>query len=263
MAEIIVRFDVRMGPRMIKGAVAAALLFTAVPELGSESLTLSTYYPAPSGIYTKMITTAEAYLARDGGNVLVGASAVTGTGAKLYMPNGDMLWGNRSRLQTDQGGAIELGGDNSTAGTGAPYIDFHRTGGGVQDFNVRLINDANGQLTLNANANITGTAAVASNLTVNGTSSVVGDSSVGGNSAVTGKQTVNQHLIVGGATYGGCILTSGAKNTVLCPGRYATTISGVYAKYMAAPIFQQGSVDTPTFVVSVLCCDYPTGGFVF
>lgn len=46
-----------------------------------------------------------------------------------------------SELGTDQGGSIELG--NGAAGT-APYIDFHGYRPG--DYNVRLINSADGQL---------------------------------------------------------------------------------------------------------------------
>jgi hypothetical protein len=70
-------------------------------------------------------------------------------GAKLTVDDGDISWGNKSRLGHDQGGSIELGGDSSTPGTGTPYIDFHFQGL-TQDFNTRIINDANGRLTLRA-----------------------------------------------------------------------------------------------------------------
>ena len=69
--------------------------------------------------------------------------------AKLTVTGGDITWGNNSRLQPDQGGSIELGGDNNTPGTGTPYIDFHFQGL-AQDFNTRIINDAVGQLTISA-----------------------------------------------------------------------------------------------------------------
>jgi hypothetical protein len=58
-----------------------------------------------------------------------------------------LKWGNNSRLQADQGGSIELGGDPNTAGGGTPYIDFHFLGK-VQDFNARIINDGDGILSL-------------------------------------------------------------------------------------------------------------------
>jgi len=72
---------------------------------------------------------------------------VTSPAARLDVTGGEIKWGNASRLTADQGGSIELGGDNSTAGVGGPYIDFHYNGK-IQDFNVRLQNDADGRLTL-------------------------------------------------------------------------------------------------------------------
>jgi hypothetical protein len=53
-------------------------------------------------------------------------------------------------LNSDQGGSLELGGNNGKAGGGTPYIDFHLAGQGVQDFNARLVNDTNGKLSLTA-----------------------------------------------------------------------------------------------------------------
>lgn len=67
MTEIRVKFDLTFSRRMIVSAGALAMMLCAVPELDSESVTLSTYYPAPSGVYTKMITTGHTFMARDGG----------------------------------------------------------------------------------------------------------------------------------------------------------------------------------------------------
>jgi hypothetical protein len=67
--------------------------------------------------------------------------------ALAWNSNGDLRWGNNSCLAVDQGGSIELGGDSSTAGTGTPFIDFHFQGK-KEDFNARIINDADGQLNL-------------------------------------------------------------------------------------------------------------------
>lgn len=53
-------------------------------------------------------------------------------------------------LDSDQGGSLELGGNASTAGTGTPYINFHQAGQGVQNYNVRMQNDANNHLTISA-----------------------------------------------------------------------------------------------------------------
>lgn len=53
------------GPRTWRAPLVAAMLLAAVGDLNSESVTLSTYYPAPSGVYTNMITTGHTYMARD------------------------------------------------------------------------------------------------------------------------------------------------------------------------------------------------------
>lgn len=60
---------------------------------------------------------------------------------------GIITWG-ASSLAQDQGGSIELG-DSLGAGAG-PYLDFHFGMGAAEDFNVRLINDAAGRLTVDA-----------------------------------------------------------------------------------------------------------------
>jgi hypothetical protein len=54
------------------------------------------------------------------------------------------------QLNSDQGGSLELGGNNSQAGTGTPYIDFHQAGQGVQDYNARIVNDSNSHLKIEA-----------------------------------------------------------------------------------------------------------------
>ncbi|SAL05229.1 type IV pilus biosynthesis protein [Caballeronia calidae] len=54
------------------------------------------------------------------------------------------------QLNSDQGGSLELGGNNSQAGAGTPYVDFHLAGQGVQDYNARIINDSNNHLTITA-----------------------------------------------------------------------------------------------------------------
>jgi hypothetical protein len=62
-------------------------------------------------------------------------------------------WGVGSQLSTDGNGAIELG---PPSGSGQqPFIDFHYGTGSAQDFNVRMINDGNGQLSIYAPALLT------------------------------------------------------------------------------------------------------------
>ncbi|MBI4371172.1 MAG: hypothetical protein HY552_02625 [Elusimicrobia bacterium] len=109
MAELNVRFDLRFGARLLSGGLAAAMLLAGAAELGSEKVTLTTYYPAPSGIYTKMITTGDAFLARDGGRVGIGTSSPA-AGYKLDV----------------RGGAVNVGGGLQVAGIlpGAPGLSL-------------------------------------------------------------------------------------------------------------------------------------------
>ena len=57
--------------------------------LGSETLTLTTYYPAPYGGYASLLTTGQTLLARDGGKVGIGTGAVAPT-EKLDVRNGNI-----------------------------------------------------------------------------------------------------------------------------------------------------------------------------
>jgi len=52
--------------------------------------------------------------------------------------NGDIRWANlQSYLRNDQGGSLELGGNDLIAGAGMPYIDFHYQAA-VNNYNVRM-----------------------------------------------------------------------------------------------------------------------------
>jgi hypothetical protein len=75
-----------------------------------------------------------------------------------------LKWGNnnnnKSILTGDQGGSIELGGSDPIAGTGTPatgtpYIDFHSSGK-TEDFNTRIINDHDKQLSVAGQLRIAG-----------------------------------------------------------------------------------------------------------
>ncbi|HWY78344.1 MAG TPA: tail fiber domain-containing protein, partial [Verrucomicrobiae bacterium] len=104
---------------------------------------------------------ASGYLVMSGGSV----SDIFVSGGELYSPSttitiapppssypvftGSVGWGyGPSELTADQTGAIELG-DSTAYGT-TPYIDFHYGSGAAvqQYYSVRLINDAEGQLSV-------------------------------------------------------------------------------------------------------------------
>ncbi|MEM4347728.1 MAG: hypothetical protein QW802_03990 [Candidatus Altiarchaeota archaeon] len=78
------------------------------------------------------------------GNVGIGTTTPT---AKLDVQGGPIKWGY-SYLALDQDGSIELG--NSLSSGKVPYIDFHYGKGTAQDYNVRIQNDADDRLKLEA-----------------------------------------------------------------------------------------------------------------
>ena len=248
MAELVVRFDLRFSRAVVRAAVVAAMLLGSVSELGSESLTLTTYYPAPSGIYTRLIATNNTWLARDAGNVMVGGMGPATQ--KLELANGsNMRWGNGSLLQSDQGGSIELGGSNGITGVGVPYVDFHYTGLN-QDYNIRMINDAANQLDFQ-------TAAGGVILTLTGaarnTTTISGDATVSNNmkadtfvTSYGGGLCVEQNYNITGVTN--------------CPGgTYATTVSGMIANKMLMPYYTAGTLGNNA-QATMLCCNCPSGG---
>ena len=77
---------------MIKWGMAASLLIFPVADLSSESVTLTTYYPAPSGVYTRMITTGNTYLSRDTNETMIGTLTPSGTpmAHEKLLVNGDI-----------------------------------------------------------------------------------------------------------------------------------------------------------------------------
>lgn len=150
-------FRIRFNRQQATALLALFFLAWHPAFLGSETLTLTTYYPAPYGGYVSLLTTQRTLLARDGGTVGIRTGAAApdaGSSLQVNSPGGTAIrWQNSntgaaSMLSTDQGGSIELG----QVGGGTPFIDFHFGGGG--DFNTRIINDANGRLTINGNLNM-------------------------------------------------------------------------------------------------------------
>ncbi len=115
---------------------------------------------------------------------------------------GDVIAGRQihfgnSIIGTDQGGNIELGADNLLLNTngGTPFIDFHFGGGVAQDYNVRLINDADRRLTADANLTVSGTATVGGALSASaGTVMAYNTGGEGGTIKLTGANTVKMHL---------------------------------------------------------------------
>ena len=71
-----------MNAKRFRSGLAIVMLALGAPELSCENVTLSTYYPSPSGVYTQMVTTGRTFLCRDDGTLAVGTASPV-PGAKL------------------------------------------------------------------------------------------------------------------------------------------------------------------------------------
>ena len=90
------------------GLTLSLLVFLGCP-VNSENLTLTTYYPAPYGGYVSLLTTGNALLARDGGNVGVGVAAPS---AKLDVAGAARIRtadGTRSMVYVNKNGTMMTG----------------------------------------------------------------------------------------------------------------------------------------------------------
>ena len=77
MNEREITIHLKVSRRTLVWAAAALLLCCSANEVVSESMTLTTYYPAPAGTYKRLTTTGpgNTVLARDGGNIGIGIAS--------------------------------------------------------------------------------------------------------------------------------------------------------------------------------------------
>lgn len=258
MAEIKLRFDITFSRRLVAWSGAAAMMLCVVPELDSESVTLSTYYPAPSGVYTQMITTGNTFLSRDGGNTGVGITAPI---AKMHI-----LGSSQNTLSLDSPAYPELtfrtGGTMTTPGTIRAYNAVATTAGGY--FGGSQVNDW--IFRNEGGASIRwGRGGVADmQLDQVGTLRLLGYGSgagYSGNLDATGMIISRQGNVSCDAPQQYSYGSPGGGSTALCGGRYITTVSGFYTKYIALPVDRSALIAPPvnnSFVY--ICCDCPVTG---
>lgn len=293
MAEYVIRFDLRLSEGLRRAgrlALAGAMMFAAVPELASESVTLTTYYPAPSGVYTTMITTNNTFLARDasanGGQVTVG-SANTATGQQLdvysYMgsannaairatyPNGGGLSGTEFAALAHRGGFWSGMYANQGAASYAAYFNGSTlfNNGGIWG-NYALTPSYQNWAAYGTGS---GGAAIYNDGGAYKTLMIVGNNSAGSGYGrmvsvwdqlnVNGTFQVNGYAInmpnagsyvSAAALWSSCYFTTypaGASVTVCAAGYYATEQSGYMSKYVNLN-------DGVNPAGDVLCCQCPS-----
>lgn len=95
--------------------------------IGSESLTLTTYYPAPYGGYVSLLATGQTLLARDAGSVGIGTGAIAPTG-RLEVRGGYL---NITEAESGSG-TWRLGAVNGINGAYAAGVTAIRADGGLR-----------------------------------------------------------------------------------------------------------------------------------
>lgn len=266
MADIVIRLDFRMGTRWQRLGLAGLLLLFVAPELGSESVTLSTYYPAPSGVYTNMITTGNTFLARDTGSVAIGVPTALG---KLHVENGNVLFTNANLGLGDPG--MTIGAGMPAPGSGVYMLDLKwnsviRIGDGMLSSGgnaVRLGNNEyhDGTGWRGKTAPTPGAMIEVLNQDVNfyahngaGTHSPM-------MSVTQSASDLNGHMIVRGE--GSCNMTHVQQYAIngqtLCPlGTYATMQTGVISRYHMMARYADTTLSQSN--AWMFCCPCPTTG---
>ena len=230
MADLTLRLELSFGGKSLRLMMAAAMAALAATEVASESVTLTTYYPAPSGVYTQMITTQNTYLVRDSqanpnSELKVGMNAgVTGYLVDIYSYKTNNFINNGAVRATFGGGA--LGGAEFAA-----LANKQNAVSGAWQWAAVYGNQGTGHFAGNFIGEVRATGSIKSEAT-----------------ACRDIDTVT------GAT---CV-----------PGEYITTIAGFYAKKYALTFanYSQNLIPNSGFEtgIAALCCPCPvTSGCTF
>ena len=281
MPELNIRLEIPVTHRGMRVLCAALLLGGLAGDLASESVTLTTYYPAPSGAYSQLITTNNVVLARDLQSpsnqpsfVIVGSTTAATAGQAAA---------NGTKLAV-LGGAVGVG---STAFVPSPVVglQINGTGGTNVDLTVngRLqISDPNNQggicVSSGTNSCAMQLGQVPSGSNIPGNTTTIGFFNGPSGVSTSWRMTMNNAGFVGiGAdpaqpTYpinpkstldvngqvsiSGCAVGTTPYNagTVSCAGNsYATYLPGLYTYYQA------GGDASLSFAGQMYCCPCPNG----
>jgi hypothetical protein len=104
---------IAFAPRMFRLLLVAVLATSAAVELGSETLTMSTTYPSPAGIYKTIITTDNTTLARDKSGSMVNIGGGGNTSATLNVNGNAVITNNLKTQSLTLVGNLGLGTDAS------------------------------------------------------------------------------------------------------------------------------------------------------
>lgn len=121
-----VRLSLSFQPSSLRRALALALMIAAPAELGSETLTLITTYPAPSGIYQRIVTTGagatnnNTVLNRNGGSVELVPGSNTASGARLCVGAGSCTGASGNKVEIDGGDLAFIGTARRIVNVAAP-----------------------------------------------------------------------------------------------------------------------------------------------
>jgi hypothetical protein len=226
MAEITINLNIVFNRRHFTGLGVVAIMLCAVPELNSESVTLSTYYPAPSGVYTNMLTTGDTYLARDAGSVF--ARKILGTGNNVFSTAdpkaADIVVGSDAGTRHDS--SIMMWSNTSASRIFQQADTFY-----LSVWNQNPVTGAKVSMSAaNGDATFSGAIRTRAGALCDAPDVFIYDSFTGG-------------------------------TTPLCSGKYVTTVAGFYTKYIALPI-DRGGVLTPPVKnqFTYMCCPCPADG---
>ena len=226
--------------RMLKPGMIFAFLLLSAGDLASESVTLTTYYPAPSGVYTQMITTANTYLARDGGSVGVGT---TGPLSKLSVNGGVAIGSYAGANAAPANGVIVSGsvGIGMTSPAGWAKLDVNTSG----NQSIHTMDSVNGGLLIGYNG-----PTIQARTTVDGNNKNLSLQNWGGSVGIgpdgAGNRTANYNYLY--VNNNGACLTQATNNGTCAANRYMTWVPGVYVDnswWFSGPNMNFTQVATP------------------